>query len=160
MKKLVVYYSLEGNTKLIANEIAKTVGADVLELKPKKDVSPKGLMKFFQGGRQVMQKEEPALEPFAKRPEDCDEIFIGSPVWAWTYAPALKTFFSETHLKDKKIALFCCSGGGKGKTLDNMKERLTGNDIIGETDFIVPLQRNTEENVEKAKKWAKGIVKE
>ena len=36
MKNLVVYYSLEGNTKLIAEFIAKEIGADIIELKPKK----------------------------------------------------------------------------------------------------------------------------
>jgi len=39
MKTLVVYYSLEGNTKFIAETISKTVGADLLELKPIKDIS-------------------------------------------------------------------------------------------------------------------------
>lgn len=37
MKNLVVYYSLEGNTKLIAEFIAKEIGADIIELKPKKN---------------------------------------------------------------------------------------------------------------------------
>lgn len=33
MRKLVVYYSLSGNTKFIAEAIAETVGADILELR-------------------------------------------------------------------------------------------------------------------------------
>lgn len=36
MKALVVYYSFEGNTRLIAHAIAEAVGADLLELKPKR----------------------------------------------------------------------------------------------------------------------------
>ena len=158
MKKLVVYYSLEGNTKFIAKSIAGAVGADILELKPKKDINPKGFLKYFHGGGQVMKKEEPELAPFGKSPQDYDVLFIGSPVWAWSYAPALATFFSSVDLKGKKIALFCCSGGGKGKTLEKMREKLTGNEIIGETDFITPIRHNKEQNGEKAKDWAKEVL--
>lgn len=35
MKNLVIFYSLEGNTKLISDAIVKKTKADVLELKPK-----------------------------------------------------------------------------------------------------------------------------
>ena len=38
MKKLVVYYSFEGNTKLISTAIANEIGADILELKPIMDL--------------------------------------------------------------------------------------------------------------------------
>ena len=31
-------------------------------------------------------------------------IFIGTPVWAWSFAPALNTFFAENKITDKKIA--------------------------------------------------------
>jgi flavodoxin len=157
MKKLVVYYSFEGNTAFIAKGIADSVGADLLELKLKSDPGHKGFMKYVWGGGQVMKREKPELYAIEKNPCDYDVIFIGTPVWAFTYAPALATFFSITKLKGKKIALFCCSGGGKGKTLEKMKAALEGNDFIGETDFIEPLKRNADQALEKAKQWAKGL---
>ena len=133
MKKLVIYYSLDGNTAFVARTMAGAVGADILELKIKNEQKHSGFLKYFWGGRQVMMKTKPELLPFDKRPEDYDVLFIGTPVWAFTYAPALATFFSSVHLKAKKIALFCCSGGTKGKALKKMAEQLPGNEIIGET---------------------------
>ena len=50
MNAIVVYYSLTGNTDLIARTISEATGADMLRLVPAKDVSPKGLKKFFWGG--------------------------------------------------------------------------------------------------------------
>jgi len=36
MKKLVIFYSFEGNSRLVIEEIAKEIWADTLELKLKK----------------------------------------------------------------------------------------------------------------------------
>ena len=157
LKKLVIYYSFDGNTRYVAEVIAQTVGAELSELKPKNEMKSHGFLKYFWGGRQVFMKEKPQLFPFDKRPEDYDLLFIGTPVWACRYAPALATFFSTVKLRDKKIALFCCSGGFRGKTLEKMKEELRENHIIGEIDFVEPLKHDKERNAEKAKRWARLV---
>lgn len=158
MKKLIVYYSLDGNTRLIAEAIASAIDADVLVLKPKKEINPKSLLKHFWGGRQVVMKQKPELLPFDKNPQDYDLLFLGTPVWAFDYAPPLRSFFQRVVLKDKKVALFCCHGSMKGKTLENMRSALSGNKILGEIDFQEPLKGNREESTQKAKNWAKALI--
>lgn len=158
MKTLVVFYSLEGNTKLMAESIAKEVDADILELKPQKDINSCGFMKYVWGGRAVMMKAKPELLPLTKNPQDYDLVFIGTPVWACRYAPALDTFFSEHKLSGKKIALFCCHKGAKGKIFDKMKDALNINEILGSIDFKDPLKNNPDVNVQKAKDWARKIL--
>ena len=49
MASLVVYYSLEGSTRLIAENVAGVLGADILELKPLKDLDPNSSLKYFWG---------------------------------------------------------------------------------------------------------------
>ncbi|MBA2123395.1 flavodoxin [bacterium Unc6] len=159
MKKLVVYYSFEGNTKLIAEHIAKMINADILELKPKIEIKTKGFMKYFWGGKQAVLKTKPELLPFDKSVQDYDVLFIGTPVWAWTYTPPLNTLFTSCHISDKKIALFCCHGGSRGKIFDKMKKALGNNQILGEIDFQDPLKNNTDANIQRAKKWAENIIK-
>ena len=78
MKKLIVFYSFDGNTKLIAENIADEIGADLLELKPVKEITRNNFMKIFAGGKQAMTKAEPELLPFSIKPEDYDLILIGS----------------------------------------------------------------------------------
>lgn len=158
LKKLVVYYSFEGNTRFIANTIAEVIDADILELRPKNEIKTKSFMKFLWGGRQVIMKEKPDLIPFDINLQEYDIIFIGTPVWAWSYAPPLNTFFSTIEIKNKKIALFCCHGGGKGKIFEKMKKRLSGNDFVGEIDFFEPLKRDKEGNISKIKQWARNII--
>lgn len=157
MKKLVIFYSFEGNTRYIAEQIAETINADLLELKPKKDIKNNGFMKYVWGGRQVVLGAKPELEQLDKNPQEYDMIIIGTPVWAFSFAPALKTFFSQIQIKEKKVALFCCNGGGIGKTFNNMKEQLKENEIIGEIEFLEPL-KESQEAANKAKKWASELL--
>lgn len=158
MKKAVIFYSYEGNTKLMAESIAQEVEADLIELKPKDEKKSKGFMKYFWGGRAVMMNIKPELLPLNKDIQEYDVLFIGTPVWAFSYTPALKAFFSQNTFKDKKICLFCCHGGGKGGVFKNMKAVLAGNQILGEIDFKEPLKKETEKKIKKAKDWAVGIV--
>jgi len=157
MKNLVIFYSFEGGTKYIAENIAEAIDADILELKPKKEITSTGIMKYLWGGRQVVLGKKPELCEFDKNPKDYDMIFLGTPVWAFNYAPSFRTFFSQIHLKDKKVALFCCNGGSKGKTFTNMREKLKENDILGEIEFLDPIA-GQEEKASKAKKWALELI--
>jgi len=158
MKKIVIFYSLEGNTRLVAESMAKAIDADLLELKPKQEIKSKGFMKYVWGGKTVMMKSKPDLFPIDKNVDEYDAVFIGTPVWFWTYAPALNTFFAEYSLLNKKIGLFCCHGGGKGRIFNKMKEALKNNQILGEIDFQDPLINNTEISIQKAKEWAENII--
>lgn len=158
MKTLVVYYSFEGNTRFIACAIAEAIGADLLELKPKKEIGTHGFMKYVWGGRQVVLKRKPALLPLDRQPQDYDLLFIGTPVWAYSYSPPVHTFFSTANLSGKKIALFCCHGGDKRRTLEKMRASLAGNEIVGEIDFVEPLSGDRNASARRAQDWARGIV--
>ncbi|MDD5031929.1 MAG: NAD(P)H-dependent oxidoreductase [Patescibacteria group bacterium] len=154
--KIIIYYSLEGSTRLMAETMARAIGADILELKPLKEINPNGFLKYFWGGRQVIFKEKPKLEIFAKNPLDYDIIIIGTPVWAFTFAPPLRSFFKRVKLRDKKIGIFCCHEGNFGKTLENLAKELAGNTIIGQADFL-NIKKDQEKNIKKAKDWALKI---
>ncbi len=158
MKKLVVFYSFDGNTKLMAESVASAVGADILELKPVKEITRNNFMKIFVGGKQAFTKAEPELMPFDVKPEEYDLIFIGTPVWAWTYAPALRTFFKDHKPAGKKIALFYCHGGGPRNFLEKFEEAVEGNEILGSIDFKDPVRNEKEKDYVRAGEWAKEIL--
>jgi len=157
MKIAVVYYSLEGNTKKVAMKIADKFSADIYELKEAKSIISKtGFFKYVWGGKQVVMKQNPDLEELNINIGQYEYIFIGTPVWAFTYSPAIRSFLSKYNIKGKKIGLFCSHSGGPGKTIQNMKDSLAENEFIAELDIIEPLKNEIESN-KKIDEWLSNI---
>jgi len=158
-KILIVYYSLTGNTQFIAETIRDTIKADILELKPVKELNPSSSMKYMWGGFQATMKKKPELNEIDKNPLDYDLLFLGTPVWAWTYSPPLRSFLSMYDLSGKKIAIWTCSAGEPGKGLERFSNALKDTEIIGKIGFREPLNNNPEEAKEKAISWVNEIMK-
>lgn len=153
MKNLVIYYSLEGNTKLIAENIAKKIDADILELKTKKEYHKTGFKKYFWGGRSVLFHEKPELLSYNKNINDYENIFIGTPIWVGTYVPAYNTFLAENNISNKNIYLFACHGGGGAeKFYKNIKKDIPNNNFVTAIDFNEPLS-NIDAAIKKVNRW-------
>jgi flavodoxin len=155
MKAIIIYYSLDGNTRFLAETISYALYMDKLELRPKEEIPRQGFKKYIWGGKQVFFKEKPDLQHFHLDLDQYTHIFIGTPVWVGTYAPVFNTFFSKIHIAGKKVALFCChGGGGVAKTFENIKKCIPRNEFIGEIQFQDPSKGYREANAEKVKDWA------
>lgn len=153
---LIIFYSLEGNTRFIAEILKDELQANLLEIKPKNEITSRGLLKYLWGGKQVYMKVKPTLLPIDLNLFDYETLIIGTPVWAWTFAPPIRSFLSRVQLKGKNIAIFCTSDGSRGKTLENMKTVLQGNRFVGEEEFIGVLN-NKKNNKLKARDWAEKL---
>ena len=122
-KKLVVYYSYTGNTKMIAERIQKMLKCDVLEIKP--------VIPYSTDYQTVVDEEQnnestgktPEIEKINKDLSKYDEIIVGTPVWWYTIAPVIRTFLKENNLKDKIIKPFATNAGWLGQTFKEI-ERL------------------------------------
>lgn len=159
-KALVLFYSFEGNTKRAAGILAKNLNAETLELKPVKEIASKGFFsKYFWGGKQIFSREKPTLRAYDKEPENFDLIVIGTPVWAFTYTPAIRSFLATHNLKDKNIALFCTHDGAPGRCLLHMSKKLDGNNIIGKQDFTRIKSMDKAELEKRCLDWANQINK-
>jgi flavodoxin len=159
MKPLIVFYSLTGNTKKIAQAVAEAAAGEVIEIKIKREIPDKGFWRYFLIGAQAIKK--PVLRPLDKNPADYDLVFLGGPVWAGNFAPAIRSFLSQAKLKDKKIALFCAHGGEDAdRAFIGLEKELAANEIVGKIDFKMDgiTEAKLSDNLWKAREWAKGIV--
>ena len=157
MKTAIIYYSYEGNCALVAETIKAVLGADVFEIKTVEDKKRTGFSKYFWGGRQVVMKKKPPIRPLGADVNAYDLIILGTPVWAGSPAPALVSFLGGTKITGKKVALFCCHDGGKGKALEKFKALLPGNTIAGEIDFKSPARGESDALKQKIGEWVKSL---
>ena len=112
MKRLVVYYSLSGNTEEAAKKIAEKLGADILKLETKKKVPKSFAARMFVGGGQVIINHIPKLLPYDANIDDYDDIVLGSPIWNSKGVPAVNAFLKDDGAAKKVTSLFFLSAGG------------------------------------------------
>lgn len=144
-KILVAYYSLDGNSKFVAEEFAKRTGADIERIRAGKQPPKKGFGKYYFGALDALLHADPHLAETQKDPADYDTLILVGPVWAGTYAPALGAFIDENIIVGKEIYLVACSESGKGDgALKGLTEKLEGNRIISTLNLKSPL-KNYEE---------------
>jgi len=139
LKAAIIYYSLEGNTELVANMISEKTGAELIKLEPKEEIPKEGFKKFIWGGKSVMFKEKPELLNGQVDLTEYDTLIFGTPIWAGGFTPPMLTFLTNSTIKNKRIFLFACNKGGSSeKCFTNFKEHLKGNEIMGTIDFKEP----------------------
>lgn len=152
-KILVAYYSFEGTTELIANAIAKITQGDLLSIKPLNEIKSKGFSKYFWGGSQVFMKKSPLLVDFDLDLAQYDKIFIGTPIWAATYAPPIKSFFESPLLKNKNIYFFYTHDGGPGRVEKHARVAIEAYNTFGGSQGFLSVKKDFDANIELAKIW-------
>lgn len=116
MKKLVVYYSYTGNTKMIAESIQKKLNCDILEIQPVKPYSSDYQKVVDEEQNNSSTNKTPEIQKIDLKLDDYDEIIIGTPVWWYTIAPVIRTFLKENNLSGKTIKPFATNAGWLGQT--------------------------------------------
>lgn len=101
-KKLIIFYSYTGHTKMIAEQIQKKSGCAILEIKPVTPYSRDYQTVVDEQQNNESSKETPEIQKIDKDLKDYDEIIIGSPVWWYTIVPVVRTFLKENDLSGKK----------------------------------------------------------
>ena len=113
-KNLVAYFSATGATKALAETIAHTSNADILEIVPKVPYTSADLNYNSDCRANSEQQDDsarPEFEPISANIDDYNTIFIGYPIWWGTMPKIINTFLETYDLSGKTIMPFCISGG-------------------------------------------------
>jgi len=153
MQQLVIYYSLDGNTEIMAKAIADLTGSDIQKLIPQNQKNYKGFFKIFLNVLQVIMKKKPILKTLSKNPSKYDTIFIGTPVWAGQYTPAIRTLLHDYNFSGKKIAMFCSFAGEEGKAFSMLRDDLHASKIIGQLGLKNPAKIAKDELMKQVSSW-------
>ncbi|MBP3848069.1 flavodoxin [bacterium] len=128
-KILIAYYSYSGNTKLVAEKIKNITGGEIFEIKTIKEY-PRNYTDVVNLAKQ--EKEQDLRPELANKIDisNFDIIYLGTPVWWYTFATPIKTFLTEYDFTGKTIIPFCTHGGGGASATYSDMEKLCPNSTI------------------------------
>ena len=124
-KELVLYFSVYGTAKIVAEEIAKQTGAELREIVP--EVPYDGNRDHYSALLRVDQKEHDTdARPVIKEKlpvADYDRIYIGYPMWCYTFPMIIYTLFEQYDFSGKTIIPFNTHMGSRdGGTYKTIRE--------------------------------------
>ncbi len=144
MKAKIVFYSYSGNTRktaeILKSCLDKNYEVESFELKAEDESDS-----FLKQAARAFRKKEAKLS--ADTPLDmsgCDILAVGSPVWAFGPAPAVRSFLNQcSGIAGKKVIIFTTygSGAGKGNCIKQMQDILTKKSAGGFSWFEVQQSR-------------------
>jgi flavodoxin len=112
-KTLVVYYSMTGRTRDIAQRIAQMTRAQTYEITTAEKM-PSAPKLHLVVRKQLKSGQYPVLAGSAPDLSDYDTIFVGGPVWWYHAATPLLAFLEKTDFKGKRVVPFSTQGSNVG----------------------------------------------
>lgn len=134
---LVVYFSVTGNTKSVAERIASVTGADIYEIKAALEYTDEDINYNDSDSRTSKEQNDSSARPEIGSEEisldGYSTIYIGYPIW-WGEEPRIMDTFAESYNFDGITVIpFCTSGSsGIGRSGQNLADNAgSGNWIEG-----------------------------
>ncbi|WP_424245206.1 flavodoxin [Elusimicrobium posterum] len=122
-KILIAYYSKSGNTEQIAKHIQKLTGGDLFEITTDHKYPTEYRPLTEQAKKEIADGFKPKLNKTVSNFADYDIVFIGSPCWWSTVAPAVSSFLSEYDYSGKTVVPFMThEGSGLGRSVSDIKK--------------------------------------
>ena len=133
-KALVVYYSLSGRTRDIAERIQARTGSDIYEIKTAQEIKA-GPSLYLKSKSDLKNGNYPELQGDMPDMDKYDIIFVGSPVWWYTAATPVLAFLSKADFRAKKVVPFSTQGSNAGTFLDDFRKMAKNANVTAYQSF-------------------------
>lgn len=157
-KNLILYFSVYGTAEKVAKEIAKQIVADIVEIEP---VVPYDSNRNHYNVLAALAKKEhdENQRPKIKNKislDGYDNIFIGYPMWWYTFPMIIYTLFDEVDFTGKTVIPFNTHMGSyDGGTYEHMKKLIPKATILNG----LPVEMSDAESgsPQSVNKWLKSL---
>jgi flavodoxin len=121
-KTIVVYYSRKGSNKYLAEKIAKTLNAELEEIKPRLNIFLLFIMNIHFG-----------IKPLKNKLPEYNEIILCGPIWMGKLIPPLNSFIKKyLNQINKLVFVTCC-----GSTFDKKDEKFGHGLVFKEVENLM-----------------------
>lgn len=157
-KNLVLYFSVYGTAKRVAEEIARQTGADIQEIVPLVPYDS-DRNHYNALARLAKREHDEDMRPAIKNPirlDGYDNIFIGYPMWWYTFPMILYTLFDQYDFSGRTIIPFNTHmGSGDGGTYQTIRKLEPNARVLAG----LPVEmRDAERSAEAAvRRWLNGL---
>ena len=132
---LVVYFSCSGETKKVAEELKSILNCDIFEIVPETLYTDRDLDWNDKNSRSTIEMGDESCRPRIRNRIDnidkYDTIYLGFPIWWYTAPKIINTFLESYDFSNKKVILYCTSGGSSiDKTYNDLKDSYPNIDFI------------------------------
>lgn len=167
-KTLIVYFSKrgvnykqgvidKGNTEIIAEYIEELTGADVFRIIPEKDYEKIDNYDELVELTRIEHEnnERPTFQGEISDIEQYETIFIGSPIWWYTFPQVIYTFLDRYDLNGKNIVPFTThEGSGLADVVDVLRNYYPKAKIV---EGLAIRGRDARKSKEKVTEWLNEI---
>ncbi|HET8997147.1 MAG TPA: hypothetical protein VFN42_10820, partial [Acetobacteraceae bacterium] len=134
----VVFYSLTGRTRRVAQALAAELGADIEQIDCPRFRA--GFLGFWRAGYASWRNRIPEIAPPAHAASDYDLVLVGGPVWAWNACTPVRAYLTRARAQLPTVAFFVTVGGvGFDRALATMEalagRRPTATLVLKDADF-------------------------
>jgi len=146
MKSLVVYYSLTGKTRLVAQVIAEALNATLVEIEERRPI-PMPFV-YLSGGFAAITNRGTKINPTDVDLQQYERIFIGSPIWASRPTPAINSFIYQTNFEGRSVIPFFTMGGDNAEgALANITAKIEKSQSKVAGSFAITSYRVSDEKI-------------
>jgi hypothetical protein len=121
MRSLVVFYSLTGNTRKLAEQAAQALEADLAEVR-----APRyghGFMAVLRATLDSVRHKTPAIEVAGPPPQTYDYVLVMAPVWAGQAAAPIQAWLAAQRGKLRRAGfVLTCNGSCRPQAFERMAE--------------------------------------
>jgi flavodoxin len=140
---LILYYSMTGKTKIVAEKLNSLVpGSKLVEVKS--DASIPAAIFWYK-----LPFTKAKIEPLNINFDDYDRIFLCTPIYMQGISPAIKAVIKDIPLEDKKVSVITTCGGFYGSLMHwfvKRSIRSKGAEVQGL--YVVKVGGKTNEEIE------------
>ena len=131
MSGVVAYYSRTGNTRFVAQQLAKALGCRALEISDLK--KRMGRIAYLRAARDARGGKRTEIEPKTIDTTGCDLICLGTPLWWSNPTPAIMTLLDNLDVEGKDVVIFVTTDGSPERTIDILTKRVEekGGTVVG-----------------------------
>jgi len=119
MRSLVVYHSLSGTTRKVAERAAEDLGAKLIEVRaPRYDRS---IWSYLRAGYDSITGRRPPISFSGPAPDPFDFVLLAAPVWAGHASTPMRAYLDQHKGTFKRAAfVLTCGGHAPPKAFEEM----------------------------------------